>query len=70
METRIGASRPCHGVVVSMRLRYDAFSVSEAMTHSVGHGAVSGEVSDYGAVLALTAFSPDDFALLLRGERL
>ena len=68
METRIGAGRSCQGTVVSMRLGYDAFAISEAMTHSVGYGAVPGEMSDYGAVLAPTASSPDDLALLLRSE--
>ena len=70
MEPHVGADRLRHGAVMSMRLGYDAFAISEAMTHSVGYGAVPSEVSDYGAVLAPTASSPGDLALLLHGERL
>ena len=70
METHIGADRLCHGAVVFMRLRYNAFAISETVAHSMGHGAVLGKVPDYGAIFAPTASLTRDFGLLLHRERL
>ena len=70
METHIGADRLCYRAVVFMRLGYDTFAISETMAHSMGHGAVFGEMPNYGAVFAPTASFTRDFGLLLHRERL
>ena len=70
METHIGADWLCHGAVMFMRLRDDAFTIPKAMTHSVGHGAILSEMSDYGAVLTPAASPSRDLGLLFHRERL
>ena len=70
MKAHIGADRLCQRAVVFMRLRDDTFTISKAMTHSMGHGAVFSEVSNYGAVLAPTAPLSRDLGLLFHRERL
>ena len=70
MEPHVGADRLRHGAVVFMCLGYDTFAISKTMAHVMGHRAVLGEVSDYGAVLTPTASSSYDLALLFRGEGL
>ena len=70
METHIGADRLHKRTIMFMRLGNDAFTVSETMAHSVGHGAVLGEVSDYGTVFAPTAPLLRDFDLLFHCDGL
>ena len=70
VETHIGADRLRQRAVVFMHFRDDAFTIPKAMTHSMGHGAVFGEVSDYGAVLAPTAPLPRDLGFLFHREGL
>ena len=70
MESHVGADRSGHRVVMPVRLGHYAFAISETMAHSMGHRAILGEVSDYGAIFAPATLSPGDLALLLRGERL
>ena len=70
VEPHIRADRLCEWAIMFVRLRDDAFAISEAMTHMMGHGAVFGEMPDYGAVFAPTASLPRDLGLLLHREGL
>ena len=70
VETHIGADWLREGSVVLVCLRDDAFAISKTMAHSMGHGAVFGKMSNYGAVLAPTASPPRDLGLLLHCEGL
>ena len=70
VEAHVGADWFCEGLVVFVRLWNDAFAISEAMAHSMGHGTIFGEVSDYGAVLTPAAPLPCDLGLLLHREGL
>ena len=70
MEPHIGADRLRERTIMFMHLGNDAFAISETMAHSMGHGAVLGEMPDYGAVFAPTAPLPRDFDLLLHRDGL
>ena len=70
VESQVGADRLCEWAVMFARLWDDAFAISETMAHPIRHGAVLGEMPDYGAVFTLTASLPCDFGLLLHCEGL
>ena len=70
VEPHIGANWLCEWAIVFMHLGNNTFTVSKAMAHPMGHGAIFSKVPNYGAVLALTLPLPDDFDLLFHGDGL